>query len=472
MNLLVKKFGQATSVLLLAILIISCEDPGNIGLNLDGSNGVVVTRFSEVVLPTSLVQFDPRNTLRSPSIQVGKYTDPNFGITSSKSFSRVNLTSFIPDMDESAVFDEFIMEVGFQSFYGTTPENGDVVNLYLHQLTEELDTAGNYTRVSELPYNPTPLGTWTFEPSLLDTLQTDSVYVMPLDNSVGIELFDKLKAGDPIFEDNVNFNAYFKGIAWVGDVSNESIYYLNTGVFRIKIKYHEVNSSGEDVDQEYTMNSSGYRFFNLDSDKTGTPLDGISPDNSDFITATDYQYAQLGNLIALKMDFSVFYEITDTIENLVINSAEIKVGTLESFEDDNGPPSVMQVYFTDVANTWPIKTADGAEFVQLQQEGVPAGAYGFTENIPLTFSDDDDPYNSASYAIPISSFLQQLHSGKFDDEDTPLEPEATIYLYPETDVLFPQQLFSISGANQYTVHKDSIRLKIYYTIPSSNDGNN
>ena len=470
MSLLVKKFGRAVSMMLLAILIFSCEDPGNIGLNLDGTNGVVETIYHEAVLPSSVVQFDPRSTLRSPSIQVGKYTDANFGVTSAKSFSRLNLTSLIPDMDESAEFDEFVMEVGFQALYGATPGDGDQVNLYLHQLTEELDTAGTYTRLSELPYNPTPLGTWTFEPSILDTLQTDSVYVIPLDPAIGLDLFNKLKAADPIFEDNANFNAFFKGVAWIGDPTNQSIYYLNTSTFRIKIKYKEVNSSGEDVERSYDLNSSGYRFFNLDADRAGTPLDGISADNSDFFTSDNFQYAQLGNLVALKIDFSTFYDITDTLENLVINSAEIQIGTLETYDENKAPPPIMQVFFTDVNNTWPIKTADGAEFVQLQQEGVPAGAYGFEEDISLRI--DEETEGIASYNIPLSSFLQQLHSGRFDDEDTPLEPETTIYLYPETDVLFPEQLFSISGSQQYIVHKDSIRLKIHYTIPSSNAGNN
>ena len=67
MNLLVKKFGQAAMVLWFVWVLISCEDPGKIGLNINADNGVVSTHYAEVVLPTSIVQFDPRVTCERPS---------------------------------------------------------------------------------------------------------------------------------------------------------------------------------------------------------------------------------------------------------------------------------------------------------------------------------------------------------------------------------------------------------------------
>ena len=72
MNLLVKKFGPLATVLLSALIAISCEDPGRIGLIVNANNGVISTHYQDLVLPTTMVQFDPRKTSESNSIQSGQ----------------------------------------------------------------------------------------------------------------------------------------------------------------------------------------------------------------------------------------------------------------------------------------------------------------------------------------------------------------------------------------------------------------
>lgn len=451
-------------------MIISCEDPGKIGLNLDEDNGVVQTHYQEVVLPTSIVQFDPRTTFRSPSIQVGGYTDPNFGAVVSKFYSQLSLTSFKPTMDSLAVYDAFVMEIGFQDIYGDTPFNFDTRTVDIYQLSEGIDTLASYNRLSEIATKPAPLGTWTFEPMVFDTLRTDSTHVVILDDAVGLDLFTRLKAGDPIFDSNAAFNEYFKGIALIGGPGPKNIFNINSLAFRFILKYHEFNADGDEVDRTYTFSSGSYRFFHLDSDKTGTPLAGLAPDNMDFTPADDYLYAQLGVLMALKIDFNVFYQITDTLENMIINKAEIVIGDLMPFDEYKKPYSVMQAYFTGIDNKWPIKTADGTQFVALQKEGVPPGLYGIVQNVELVT--DTTITSTAEYSIAMSAFLQNLQVGNFDDTESGLEKEATILFYPQTDIIFPQQLPGYIAPHQFIVHKDSIKLKIHYTVPASSPGNN
>ena len=293
---------------------------------------------------------------------------------------------------------------------------------------------------------------------------------MALDNAIGKDLFDKLKAGDAIFDNNALFNEYFKGIALIGEPNSKNILNISSITFRITLRYHEFDDEGLELNKSYSFNSGAYRFFSLDSDKAGTPIAGLSPDNQDFLPVDDYLYSQLGVHMALKIDFNKFYQITDTLDNMIINKAEIVVGDLVPYDDYKRPYSIMQAYFTNIDNQWPVKTDDGTEFIALQSEGVPPGVYGFVQDVLL--NTDTTVTATAQYSIAMSAFLQNLHVGNFDGTQSPLEKEATLFLYPETDVIFPQQLPSYTAPHQFMVHKDSIKLKIHYTVPSASAGNN
>lgn len=467
MNLLARKIGLIAGLLLSSIFIISCEDPGEIGLNIDPDNGIVVTRYYETVLPTTMVQLDPRETYQSPAVQAGKYTDPDFGTVVTKTFSRLNLTNAKPTLAETAAFKEFVLDISFGSIYGDRPVSGGKSTIHIYQLQDELDTAGSYTRLSELPYDEAnPLATWDFYPVLNDTLRADSVYQIPVSTTVGRDLFDKLKEGDPIFDSNDSFNAYIRGIAIVPDDNNNSIFFINSGNFRFRLRYSQLNSEGEEVESEIGFNLLGERFFYLDSDKTGTPLEGITADNSDFTPTTDYLYSQLGTLVALKIDFSAFYNIADTLDYMILNKAEITVGRVEEFNDEKAPFNEMNAYFTGDNNFWPEKSPDGSEFVTVQRESppFPPGNYGLPQ--PIEFD------SARLYNVELSYFLQNLHAGKFENVGSGLEKETTIFLLPETDVLRPEVFPVFSRTNQFKVHKDSVRLKIHYTIPRPTQGNN
>ena len=67
----------------------------------------------------------------------------------------------------------------------------------------------------------------------------------------------------------------------------------------------------------------------------------------------------------------------------------------------------------------------------------------------------------------MSLFLQHLYTGNFHSDTEPyLEEEGQIFIFGETDVLFPQNTTSHISTSPMAVHKDSIRLRIHYTIPT------
>ena len=469
MNLLVKKFGPLTVILLSALIAISCEDPGRIGLIVDGNNGVISTHYQDIVLSTAVVQFDLRKTSESKSIQAGEYFNPDFGVVTSKAYTWLRPSTLIVP-EPAAEYTSFEVKISFTSFDGETPQNSETQQISLYQLTEEIDPAAEYNRLDELAISPSPLAVWDFAPKVNDTIQVDSVYIVTLDDGVGQDLFQKLKDEDPIFDDESAFNAYFKGVAFVPTLGNIDVFQFDADQMTFSINYNEFNSDGTPIERNYDMFISTTGFYHLNSDRTGTPISGINPDNTDYFPPDDYRYLQFGTLMALRADLTPFFELTDTLSNLIINKAEIYLGGVKQYGDDFQPPAFLQVYFTDETNEWPIvddvgrfdTTQVGVHFIMLQDEGtqVRPGVYVAPQD---TFYDRND----FNYRVNMSLFLQNLYSGNFHSESEPfLEEKGQIFIFGETNILTPQKTTSHFLSTLMAVHKDSIRLRIHYTIPT------
>lgn len=470
MNLLVKKFGPLAAMLLSALLVISCEDPGKIGLIVNAENGVISTHYQDIVLPTSVVQFNPRNTLEARSIQAGQYFNPDFGLITSKSYTQLSLDLIIPP-ESNAEFQSFEMEISFASLIGDVPDNSETQQIDIYQLADDIDTTIAHTRLDEMPLMPDRLGTWIFAPKRNDTIQTDTVFTLPLDNMVGADLFEKLKAGDPIFDSDAAFNAYFKGVGLVPTNDNTNIFQVDPDKMFFIIKYNEFNSDGTPIERTYEMRVGNFGFYHIDSDKSGTPLSGISPDNTDFTPPDDYRYLQYGTLMAIRADLTPFYELTDTLDNMIINKAVLSITGVKQYGEFQKPPTFLQTYFTNETNQWPIvddigridSSQVGVNFIMLQKDDsaipVPPGAY----NLPQSTFYDPTNYR---YDVNMSIFLQNLYSGNYHDINEPfIEEKGKIFLFGESDVLFAQKTSSHVLTTPLAVHKDSIRLRIHYTIP-------
>ncbi len=469
MNLLGRQLAVGAAIVLTIGGLGSCEDPGDIGLLVDADNGVVKPYYVDVTLPTSVVQFDLRSTKESRSIQAGMFTNPHFGTVVSKSYSQLALNIVIPPAT-NAEYRGFELEIAFQSMIGDEPPNSATQKIGIYQLAEPINPKGNYTRVDELSLRGEPLGTWVFAPKRNDTLQTDTTFTVPLDNTVGLDLFEKMKAGHPIFDDDEAFNQYFNGVAFVPAGDNIDIFYIDPSKVFFIIKYVEFNSNGVEIEREYEINIGQLGFHHIASDLSGTPLSGIQPDNSDYYPADDYRYLQYGTMMAIRADLTPFYELVDTLDNMVVNKAEIRIGGITEYGENYEPPNFLQVYFTDETNAWPVvdnvgrfDTAQvGKYFIMLQDEEkfVPPGAY----YEPLSaFYDPDNKF----YSISMSLFFQNYSGGRFTDPAQPfLEEKGQVFIFGESSVELPQKTSSHTLAKMLRFHKDSIRFRIHYTIPN------
>jgi len=457
-------------ILSAAVLAISCEDPGKIGLIINADNGLVKTHYFEMVLPTSVVQFNPRKTSETGILKAGQFVSSDFGRVFANSYTQLNPSTVI-EVNTNAEYVGFEMTIGFSGIKGSTPINTEEQTISIYQAAEEIDTDINYYRNDQLALGP-KLADWTFEPLVEDTLTTDSTYILLLNDVVGADLFSKLKAADPIFDDDDQFNAYFKGIAFMGTSSAINIFDIDRSKFKLSLKYNEFNTNGTAIPRTYVINLGTAGFYQIDSDKSGTPLSGLNPDNTEYLPTDNNRYLQYGTTMAIRADLTPFYNLTDTLQNMIINKALITIGRVKSYGDYNKPPDFLYAYFTDETNEWPIvddagrndSSSIGNYFVTLQDEEsqVPPGVY----QVPQVIYFDQE---TKRYKVDISLFFQQLYSGGFSDANPPfLEEKGQVYFFGETDVLFPNRRATQSTITNMVVHQDSIRLRIHYTIPNLN----
>jgi hypothetical protein len=473
MNLLVKKFSSLAFIMLGALIAISCEDPGQIGLIVNANNGVITTHYQDIILPTSMVQFNPRKTSDSKTIQAGEYTHAEFGRVYASSYMQMRI-GITDSPQQQAQYVSFEMETSVMSLIGDEPNNNELQRISIYQLADDIDSTINYTRVDQIPLKSNTLGLWEFAPKLNDEIQLDTTYVIALNDFVGRDLFNKFKSGSSIFESNAAFNAYFKGIALVAN-SNSNIFQVNPDKIIFRLNYQEFNSEGTPINRKYEMTIGDRGFYSIDSDKSGTVISGISPDNSDYFPANGYRYLQYGTLMSIRADLTPFYALTDTLENMIINKAVLSIGQVRQYGGQLEPPESLNIYFTDETNTWPIiddigridSSRVGVNFVMLQNEQslipIPPGAY---------FAPLSTPYKDNKYSVNIGVFLQNLYSGGFHSLSEPfLEEKAQIFIYGETSRLTPQKAITHFLTTPMAVHEDSIRLKIYYSVPTKTSNN-
>jgi len=475
MNLLVKKLKVLALVVLMPLLFISCEDPTKIGLNINPSKGTVLTKYKEFVLSSSQVQFNPRSTTKSSSIQAGSYYDSDFGMISSKTYTWLGVQTTTPILNVNAAYDSISISIQFSSIYGSEAINNEVVSFDVYQLGEEIVPSTEYTRVDELTLGQ-PLGTLDIFLQANDTLRSDSVFTFSLDDAFGQSLFDKLKANDGTYDNDTVFNSLFKGIAIIPNSSNNKIIQFSSTSFAVKLYYHEVNASGDDVSRTYRFDLGNTGFYHLDSELGGTPLSGIMPNNTDFTPSTNFRYLQSGTMIGLKLDYSNLFNFLDSVQSdpansIIVQQAFLTVGDIAENMPGQDYPFNLVGYFTDGNNTWPAQTEQSYDssnvFVTLQTDLAPfdnitlpmsAGDYYSTQEIGL------DQTNLNTYKASMSTFIQNMFNGSFNTNETPLESRGEIILFPPSSLSEPQSTPSHVLTHHFKVHKDSIKLTLYYSI--------
>src|SRR5690606_5943629 len=172
---------------------------------------------------------------------------------------------------------------------------------------------------------------------------------MPLDEDLAMDLFDKLKSNDPVFDNLFSFRDYFPGIAITGDPEQQVTASIAAGSGTgISLYYHYKDDTVATV---YPINTIQSRYFNqIKNDRAGTPTEKIAE--------AGVAYELDGNLIGskanlglvIKLDTEPISDFLDTLDNVTFNQFSLEMGPLENFAETKQPIRNIVMYVTDDNN--------------------------------------------------------------------------------------------------------------------------
>jgi hypothetical protein len=443
----------AASLLAITVLAGACTDPSEIIL--DPDNNQIGVFYKEIPLSASMVLLDSFSTTRSGAMVVGGDVSPFFGKTEATAYSRLSFNPGGKAPTEEAIFDsaKFHLNIGALSGTGFN----QIKTFTIHRLQEQiLDTT--YYNFNSLPFEESAIA----EGSFILKADTINAVSMDLENELALDLFNKLKSKDPVFDNLFSFRDYFPGIAITGDPEQQVTASIAPGSGTgISLYYHYKDDTVATV---YPINTIQSRYFNqIQNDRTGTPTEQI--------TEAGVAYELDGNLIGskaniglvIKLDTDPISDFLDTLTNVTFNQFSLEMGPLENFPETKRPISNIIMYFADDDNKI-MQRKDGNR-ISVQDEGQAQidGTDAEGDIVPSVSRPNSLIFNSEkfTYSQQLNSYVNAIYRSGLERTDLILYPRS-----PNTSTASPIAVADDEfrhSLREYIVNKNTIKLKIYYS---------
>jgi len=452
-------WGRISSLLpVLVLFLIACEDPGEIGLELNPENGAFVAKYQELPLNTSIVLVDDilsdnstridgrtQNPSNDGRILFGNYTTPDFGSISSSGYSSLYLyqRGFKPKEDDKYVFDSLVLFMYVDYLYGNSFLGTKQVNI--HELKEEIKVDSVYLTKNSTPYYEEPLGTLNFDISSFDSVRVDTLLRVRLSDELGNRFVDEANTDTTTFSNNVEFRQFFNGFAFVPGDANDMItgvHMENPSTFLRMYIHDKVDTTAFDF--VFTgYDTAGYnitRYYNnITLERAGSSIGPINEYYTDYFPADGRGFTQASTGVFTKLDFTPYINFIDTIDNLIINRAELVI-----------PVEPYDKYFDPVGSIDLYKVGDDNRFVTefdsatLKIYYLTAGKIGFKK---------DKNTSTGKYDGLITSYIQSVTT----------DMKAGEPIYSSVLVGQPSLWNSVILTNQSAIPLQEIKLRVYYS---------
>jgi hypothetical protein len=394
----------AISVALVALY--SCNDPSVIGsdllsgdeLNIDFTDTVSLRAYSVEV--DSVRSFSPSIVgVTSLGFPFGEFQDPVFGKTSASVSFMISLNANDPDF-EGEVLDSMVLILPYQAsqVYGDTNQTYGIEVL---ELNENLSRDSTYYTDREFALKSMILGAREFIPRPKDSI----VVKIPGSDSTGkvppqlrIPMTEEFRnafftANPDNFENDSTFRAFFKGIhirpnrATAGLLS----FNLRNSAAGLRVFYHKDSVFSEYL---FPILSSNVVTSHFDNDYTGTVVGSFLNDNVEENDSIIFLQGMSGTNVVIEIPYAA------SLENILVNRAELEIPFLRLPGDDVAFGGVDQVVISQIVNDTTITLLSDVQFaINRSGSSFPQIFGGF-----LT--------SDGTYKLNISSYFQDLMRGE------------------------------------------------------------
>ncbi len=503
MNLWAKRTGQ---LLLGAVLffLVSCEDDSFL-LGFKG-NTKFQGRYQEIpwnstnssmLLLDSIAtdQYDiSTRDFTAYRFLLGEVNDPVFGVVRSEVFAQFQPDN-APDSppyfnSDRAIltYDSTTVQLLMDTYtYGPEVNFNEKVTVYELAPKDSLSFFVRYFSNTPHEYNPIPVGELTFKSSWLaykNEVGNKSFYLRGrLDDEYGFRIFAYAgsKGDTALVGDNLQgFRDQFFGLAFIPTQSNRIVGYSTSLLSRLTLHYHSAAKDSITTDFYFYPYPyvSANSFSNIHTNRIGD-LAALTTPNEPY-NVSGQRYIQDGSVVVPNFELGDYYSFIDTLQDIVINSAEISIGVETPPAGMAPPPSLYVVLMkkTPDNKVLPLDTVDTKTtgfdwilsntnvFTDLKNYSVSSELSSLQ---PLVLTYDKNSQRYYGYA---TMFFQTLFNSK-DDVERRLE---SLSLFPVTAptqraVSSIRKVSVLRGGMGNTVDRavlksNDMKLKIYYTKPN------
>ena len=442
--------SKLISFLALICVIAACStDAGNFEIG----EGLVNVKSEVLMVDTfsvrlSTVKMDSIPTSSPSEALVGKYGNVHTGSLEALHYFNVDKSTNLSDItsdDDVDIFDSITIRLNYSRYYA-----GDTLQpmeLSLYRLTEPLDfnedisSADYLFNVSSFPYDPEPLGTYTFTPYpfFRDTVE------FRISDDLGKEIM-QMEEDDAIeIANNENFNDYLKGfVLRANPETSQAIIGFTPDSIRLKLYTHRAEETIVEKAYEFMLAAEGTNFNQAITDRSGTDYSSLASQREELpSTATDnLSYIQGTAGIVTRIDFPTLGQVF--MDNMSLFKAEVVFyipPPTESGIDDELLPDALQFYSSDKVNSF-------------DSNLTTTSSSGTSTSVSARLVLDKDYHTGSYYAADISTYLLNELSGDFYEATHGL-----LITLPVTDLWGNAQMVILNGEN---VAKYKPKLNLYF----------
>ncbi len=488
MSLWVKTLRQLT-ILVVASFFFSCEDESSLlgfptpKFNVRYVDIPLSAANSQVMVIDSLIT-DLRPLVSSSGqaqfvdgVIVGKYQDADFGTISTQPYLSVYALSNSA-LNSTAVFDSITVRFRL-NFYGYGFAGQKEYRFPIHEITGDTlslyDGKRYYANTPPPEYGAEALGevavTVQYDSLLrhasLESGRQDTLYLQgKLSDEFGARVFNLLKGGFSDVAQQKEFKAQVKGLTLLPDAMNEGLLGMNLvnsfgQLSRILVHYHTTEEGGAVKDTLTAALGFEYATYTtIDVDRTGTELDGALP-YEPFAPAAGQGFVQSGAGVVTRLDLAPFYTFADTLDNIVVNSAEMMIDNVTGPEGVR-PHNALMLQLMNTNSNQFLNSRVSADRELAQQYYVITSStdpYYFpaTETgsaAMLVYSNADHRFSGF-----MTRFAQSLFANRNDGSG--INENRLRYV-----ALVPSSLPANRGVTRTLFNADNVTLRIYYTRAS------
>ncbi len=453
----------------LAIFLFACENPKNIGLELQQPQGLVGVVFTDTVtLKTSTVFIDSLNTTNSAFLLVGQCNDPQMGQLKARSYFTFSPSLINPDIGNDAIFQSLELQLTYFYGFGDTTQTQTIT---VHKVTEPLLEDRIYYNFNTLAYDPTPIGSLTFRASDIIARRI----TIPLNE----ELRDELGAillGGVVTQELIN--TVLGSLVLVGEDGNAILGFASIANNPIALSLRYDSSNGTNLQYLFPLRVPNLprngrfistRFNYVECNRAGTPL--VNLDEQYEVLPEDqtsnqvYLQSSLG--IRTKIEFPYLAELQKQ-GAIAINRADLVLPLADPNESvffkRPGGLELIRVNEQGRIQTLIVRQPLSEElgggelidtvFVRVQTEG--NNPFGLNQNLIVPFDRISNTYN-ANITTFLSLTLNSLREGFTGFNQIPnngLIVAPTLGFSTTDRVVF--------GGAQHPVRP--MRLRLFYTV--------